>query len=515
MYELHLRSIKTNRPHPRASAPVLPCLLKPSAHTQASDIVAAVRVQAAGAIVALLIKEVLEGPNAHLEIWKWDGNPQYSCALAEPDGIDDFTFLTHETFLLVLPTGQFVVYDFEWPVAYSTLPRLRAIYDFPPLTPGYQYWYISMSSNPAPGYVPRYSTDPEDQGYPGHKQMYYPSPDERIHACCIYVYNPSSQVNHQVHSFVFFLNLRTLLKSPEEWRMKPTSLPSRNTHPKPTTTAEVEGVHGCALLNYPLFPSFGSYTTSLVPTETGRRNNRTTPELNSKEIHWREWGPQTTRWFEESISTDWQHAVYGLRTVETVDPAKVQRPSQLAALNRFIQESMDDYAAGVRIDSANKFIKDVTSPSGEPFLSDSDDGLDPPLHLGTDPTYMVSDTGEDVEDQREDTDVDADDGRRCLRIRDFNPYSFADVDTMKLVNVFADDQNDSNTKGRKGNRWRFRHLVTSPSTTPVKGVFEHDIVSSLPYVEVVSEELFDVTDVMMDDSRILLLKVRVQTNMIF
>jgi len=37
-------------------------------------------------------------------------------------------------------------------------------------------------------------------------------------------------------------------------------------------------------------------------------------------------------------------------------------------------------------------------------------------------------------------------------------------------------------------------------------VFKKDIVSWLPYTEVVSEETFEVTDVMMDDCRLLLLK---------
>ena len=38
-------------------------------------------------------------------------------------------------------------------------------------------------------------------------------------------------------------------------------------------------------------------------------------------------------------------------------------------------------------------------------------------------------------------------------------------------------------------------------------MFKEDIMSSLPYVETVTDETFDVTDVMMDDGRLLLLKV--------
>lgn len=45
---------------------------------QSSDLVAAVRVQVAGNLVALLIKEIQEGTAAHLEIWNWETNPQFS-----------------------------------------------------------------------------------------------------------------------------------------------------------------------------------------------------------------------------------------------------------------------------------------------------------------------------------------------------------------------------------------------------------------------------------------------------
>jgi hypothetical protein len=78
VYELHLRSIRTNQPHPRAPVSILPCLLKPSTHALSSDVVAAVRVQVSGNLVALLIKEVLESTGAHLEIWNWENSPQFS-----------------------------------------------------------------------------------------------------------------------------------------------------------------------------------------------------------------------------------------------------------------------------------------------------------------------------------------------------------------------------------------------------------------------------------------------------
>ncbi|TFY70987.1 hypothetical protein EVG20_g2030 [Dentipellis fragilis] len=52
-------------------------------------------------------------------------------------------------------------------------------------------------------------------------------------------------------------------------------------------------------------------------------------------------------------------------------------------------------------------------------------------------------------------------------------------------------------------------LVTEPSVLPAGNAFVDDIVSHLPYREIVTEEKVEVSDVMLDDSRILCLKVRI------
>lgn len=89
---------------------------------------------------------------------------------------------------------------------------------------------------------------------------------------------------------------------------------------------------------------------------------------------------------------------------------------------------------------------------------------------------------------------------RYLRLRDFNPYS---------VKQRLKEQQLSDQKGKRKISWREPFVVTERSTMDVKGIFKHDITSWLPYVEVVSEEMFEVTDVMMDDCRLLLLRVGV------
>lgn len=90
--------------------------------------------------------------------------------------------------------------------------------------------------------------------------------------------------------------------------------------------------------------------------------------------------------------------------------------------------------------------------------------------------------------------------RSLLRIRDFNPYSFTKVSDFGSETL--------NGKGKHKARWRAPRLVTETSKTSAKGVFTRDIESSLPYMEVISEDTFEVTDVMMDDCRLLLLEVR-------
>jgi hypothetical protein len=78
--------------------------------------------------------------------------------------------------------------------------------------------------------------------------------------------------------------------------------------------------------------------------------------------------------------------------------------------------------------------------------------------------------------------------RRRLRIRDFNPHI--------ARNYHAQDKSG----------WHGR-LVEGKLTSTVSCPFTEPLGSALSYREIVSEELFDVDDTLMDESRILLLKV--------
>lgn len=514
--------------------------------------------------------------------------------MTRQSGIDDFTFLTHDTFLLVRPAGRFEVYTFEDPHKGQTKPVLRVMYSFPPLSPGYMYWYISMSSNPAPGYMPRPRESGPELG--NKRQLYYPRPEERIHACCLYIFNPASEENASVHSFVFFLNLQTLLNPPTEWIAKTQAMTaarsasSKRSHersPNMDTPANVNSslmagssstspipvdvpIHGPPshiFLElddsapfippqlsddddirrsppYPPFPTFDEYRPALgsrqaprvhlpkytepkpVPRSSRRARLATSPLKSippSTEIPWDVWGPQSTRWFEECLSTDWQHAIYGLRTVESVNPyhnrsnlpAVVNTnppapPSGTANVLNVPATNAASFAAG-NISASFTSPTQTNGTNGNAEASSSSAGDTTSSQSMSQPTstqnQISNNNGEEIqgEEPAGEPDTDGDGGddngpyqqKRYLRVRDFNPYSFTEDG-----GAFVDSHTHPGTQ-----HWRQPRLVTEASTTPVKGVFTRDIVSSLPYMEIVSREAFEVTDVMMDDCRLLLLKV--------
>jgi hypothetical protein len=158
-----------------------------------------------------------------------------------------------------------------------------------------------------------------------------------------------------------------------------------------------------------------------IDTETSSAGTSTWKAVGRYE--WGEWGPQNTRWFQDLLSTNWQHAIYGLRTVECVP----------------VGESNGDAHAHI--------------------------------HQHWEHTT----------------------GTHKLRIRDFNP------NLVRGAVVTKRDQ------GEDKNKWKV--VTTEDSVTNTKNVFEEEIWSALPYREVVTEETVQVAEVMVDESRILLIKV--------
>lgn len=546
--------------------PVLPCLFKPSTVSQVTDHIVPVRVQVSGDLVALLVKELHDSNGAHLEIWDWLNQPQISvslnissraismtrtdqsfqCKLARTSGMDDFTFLSRDAFLLARPTGNLEVYTFQNPITVSTVPFCQASYDLPPLSDGYMYWYITMSSNPAPGSVPRPCSS-TDSAHGRGQQLYYPHPDERIHACCLYVFNPTeSHEQQRVHSFVFFVNLNTLLHPPAEWLQKPAPrfkvLKFRNllrrtstssvgsassseteTDAFPTTPAgqssssvtEVQQgtfppppyMHSpityslSPLINAPSMPfpstsvplpSSSNYSHSLQSTPSSSISNTSifTPPA---EVAWSVWGPQSTRWFHECLSTDWQHSIYGLRTIESLIPDRLLKTAQRPMSNFGKSEDANGESTPASTTEMEQSpVADAGAITNDAAVSS---GL---TNDGTTTGQNIQSATNSQGDGNSGIDIDSPIPLRHLRLRDFNPYS---------VKQQSQAQQLSDKKGKKKMDWREPTVVTEWSTIDVKGIFKHDITSCLPYVEVVSEEMFEVTDVMMDDCRLLLLRV--------
>ncbi|KAF7344487.1 F-box domain-containing protein [Mycena sanguinolenta] len=520
VYQIHLRSFDTNEPHPESSLPmgVLPCLPKVSDHLVPLETTGAVRVQVAGDLVALLVKEVHDSVSAHLQIFNWRHGGYHSCGMARMAGIEDFTFLSDSSFLIVRPSGRFECYTFENPISSSTIPELVSSYSLPPLSDGFMYWYICMSSNPAPGYVPRKeSTD---------NRVYYPRPDERILACCLYIFKPTGPGDHHVYSFVFFLNIKMFLDATKT-RAEPTtrirqkiglsspifsnSMDAASTGLLPSSPSQSQPLTDFSLVPdhfphpYQLFSPHPSFFTPVniqqqppfppPPTQAAISRARQM-HLRSlatasgvQTVPWDEWGPQNTRWFDERLSTDWQHALYGLKTIECIDPSDLQRP-----------------------------VPTTVGEAGAPLDDAEYDNPDPaPVNPQTLPTvsHLLNGVAFDVVD---DERVDIPGFRRgpvqrSLRIRDYNPYSLR---LLPEETASGSDENgvDEGVNGKgKGKgmvtecepKWT-RRIVTTPSRTPSRGVFVKDIISSLPYSEVISTEKFDVTDVMMDHRRVLLMQ---------
>ncbi|KAI5829251.1 hypothetical protein K523DRAFT_416895 [Schizophyllum commune Tattone D] len=169
LYEIHLRSLSTNEPHPMAQQPILSCLKRPNGNNMVFESAGAVRIQVSGDQIALLLRQT-PGMGSHLNIWNWKRGADRHISFSVTDGIEDFTFLSDKAFLLVRPKGSFETYSFDLDLPHtpptplhpgthtsttpSGDPELRATYLFPPLNTHHTYWYITMSSNPSAGYRP-------------------------------------------------------------------------------------------------------------------------------------------------------------------------------------------------------------------------------------------------------------------------------------------------------------------------------------------------------------------------
>ncbi|KAI0049212.1 hypothetical protein FA95DRAFT_923232 [Auriscalpium vulgare] len=156
-------------------------------------------------------------------------------------------------------------------------------------------------------------------------------------------------------------------------------------------------------------------------------------------VAWEDWGPRATRWFGDMLSSDWQHAVHGFRTVERV--------------------AQDPQATRHRIR-----VRDYN------------------------PLLVARERARDK-------------GKGRVRAE------AAEVEAQDKAKAAAGDENEKAREPAEGSGPSVR-LVTEASTIRAGVAFVRDVVSWLPYREVVTEQAIEVSDVMLDDNRILCLKVR-------
>lgn len=449
VFELHLRTLKTNVPHPKAASPTLSCFAKDLLNGPLTNLAGAIRIQISGDLIGFLMKEM-----DTIEVWHPESGycvcrfllllsiryshcrPQSSFVL--PSGIEDFTFVSQTSFLIVRPTGFLEVYSFHTPSERSPPPALLGSFAFPTLSEGPRFWHSSLSANPTPGYIP--SPQPSRCA----NNLYFPSITDRIIACCVYIVDPSDDpIRPRVYSFVFFFPVHIFLPGHPQ-----SVLPLCKTEP-PADRADAHPTDT-------IF--FSSY--SLKTIDASQPHNPTS--TNMYPVPWEIWGPKNTRWFRECLVTDWQHAVHGMRTAETISTR---------VLNGETKDTMEGVVEVEVIDEEGE--RDIIEDRVDNFVEYG--AVTPPPPNGMpEPPAIVS--------------------RRYLRVRDFNPYALRTI-------AEADNEVKEDTP------WRSRKVVTEESECFVDGVFTYNIKSSLPYAEVVSRQAFDMTDVMMDDCRILLLKV--------
>lgn len=551
MYDLHLRTLSSNEPHPNAPTSILQSFRNGDGFDGTES---AVRIQVSGDVIGFLIKETSRSMRGYFEgvpqpklsfiisyhnlVFKWRTPSPNSvraptrpcliiltflqCALSCFSGIDDFTFLSKEHFLLVRPNGLLEVYSFSGSISDPMNPAICARYALPILSDAYTFWYLSLSSNPSPGYFP---------GLSGEKKTYYSSPEDRLIACSIYVFQSAFTDRDTVYPFVFFVHPKTFLCPPPEWQdgnvdvsipfpfsgsairaaatpSPPNSSSSDRSTPSfsspPASDSESEASSSSSVLssassvslggpshvlNFPAPQATYAGPSSMLLNASPPPSGRLTPPRSSRThspifpIPWEVWGPQSTRWFREGLSKDWQHSVYGLRTADCV----LDRAALVSLISRDTNANAGEEPAVRDDESVNEDLDDDDDDE-ENFIFINDVAI----HMGRVGPLP-----------------------KFLRVRDFNPYSVSKAMEELAMDGGLIDSSSHLCDGREvspqdilQDRGGYQRVVTGPSKINVRGVFRNNIVSCLPYVEVISEDTFNVNEVMIDDCRLLLVKVR-------
>lgn len=368
--------------------------------------------------------------------------------IIRPNGIEDFCFLSKTAFLVAEQMGAFEVFTFTDPADPSAHPRptLRSTFLLPELKSTQLFWYLTINCNPSPGSVPLFPPQNSQLSpFPRTIRDHHLKPEERILGCAIGTVNPENHQGdaapHTFDCFIFFIHAKVFLDSIDDNRVSGFHLvssrqasqtpgSSSNSTDSEQNDAIVRPEDAMAWVDQMLALLDDEDIPAPQPEAHTRAETLSTSTGTSTwkavgRYQWHEWGPQNTRWFQDLLSTNWQHAIHGLRTVECV-------------------------------------------PDGGRGGDAPPQGHQPLEHTV---------------------------GERKLRIRDFNP---------NMVGTTVTERDWK--KGEDKNEWKV--VTTGSPVANTKDVFEEEIWSALPYREVVTEETVQVTEVMMDESRILLIRVR-------
>lgn len=324
----------------------------------------------------------------------------------------------------------------------------------------------------------------------------------------------------------------------------PSPGPSSSSHPHPHSSHSTIA-----------HASSSTSTTAHSSSSSSRHRTNNNPRTSSTfaksvSIPWEEWGPPATRWFNDMLSSDWQHAVHGFRTVEKV-PVPSPSTSTTPAQSQGGQEEggpADSDSLVANDGSVDVEVGDDAMEVDVIHGGDSGEGQDGegagasvvgPGLSAAGPSQQQQQQQQQSVPQAPAPPVNANAGNGAgggqgngngnstaatmhrIRIRDWNPYTIRRAQmglepTTEPEDVQMRHDNDKG-KGKaratdspvgNGVMRGCARLVTEPSRIPAGTAFVEDIVSYLPYREVVSEEAVEVSDVMMDDARVLCLKVR-------
>ncbi|KAF9233426.1 hypothetical protein BU15DRAFT_53930 [Melanogaster broomeanus] len=261
VYDLHLCSLSTNKPHPRAALPVLKALRKSDAAPDFYQGIGPVKLQLMGEYLAILCRDTIANGDDvadYLQMWTWTTENGYRFVLRFEETMNDFTFLSADRFLLLCDDGTLVIYSFT---DKDSSPMCTASLAMPSLMRDWQFAHAFLGGNPVPETIGMSAV-----GFPFH-----PNSDDQLLAFHVTVFRSTNESD--THSFVYFIMRSTILR--------------------------MEGV----------YQERSDSTTDTEPPEP--------PTLP-----WALWGPDT-HWFPDSLNVDWQNSVYGFRTVESLNEDNV------------------------------------------------------------------------------------------------------------------------------------------------------------------------------------------------